>query len=49
MSSELINRLYNVRKTILKMMLDRGYLVSASLQNQTLEDFTAFYSKENKY
>lgn len=36
--------LYRVRKTVLQMLKDRGYVVSEKKLNQTKEDFIANYN-----
>ncbi len=37
--NNLIQRLYQIRKTIVKMLIARGYMCHSSLSEETLEKF----------
>ncbi len=37
--SSTIEKLYQIQKNVLKMLIARGYLCHSSLSNQTIEEF----------
>lgn len=37
-------KLFYIRKTLIHMLLDRGYLVTATQKDETLDDFKAKFS-----
>jgi len=39
MESEALSRIFYLRKTLIAMMIDRGYLITNTIQNQTFEQF----------
>lgn len=43
-----ITRIYYVRRTIIQMVVDRGYLVSSQLKSETLEEFKTRYGEETQ-
>jgi len=40
-------KLFYIRRTLVQMMIDRGYLVSQSLKDETVEDFKGKFSGED--
>jgi len=40
-------KLFYIRRTLVQMMIDRGYLVSQSLKDETVEDFKGKFSSED--
>jgi len=40
-------KLFYIRRTLVQMMIDRGYLVSQSLKDETLEDFKGKFTGED--
>lgn len=40
------NKLYYIRKTVIQMLNDRGYLVSNALKTETLEEFKQNFANE---
>jgi len=38
-----VTKLFYVRKTLIQMLIDRGYLVSAAQKDETLEEFKQKY------
>lgn len=46
---DLATRLFQIRKTVLQMLSDRGYLVAQAQLEETKEDFKAHFTDSPRY